>query len=180
MKPSVILLAIFIPICVTAVFSFMQKSGSKSTQKMSDEYFVIKLPNAILTLGIVVIVLITIVILGFTFFSQELPHIIFYIVFGVFLWLSMYLILKTLRFKVVVQNEKITVYSIFAKPYSFTFSEIVSVVRQVKNNQIQSESMVIKTSSGKKLTVESAEMEYKRFLKKIQSEVKREYLFGFK
>lgn len=119
------------------------------------------------------------VLLGFTFLSNERPHFIFYVVFGLFLWLGTYLIVKTLNFKVIVKEKKITVFSAFRKPYSFTFGEIVSAVRQTKKNQMKSERIVVKTVSGKRLIVESSEISYKRFAKKVQLEVRREYLVGF-
>ena len=91
----------------------------------------------------------------------------------------MYLILKTLNFKVIVKGENITVFSTFRKPYSFTFNEIVSAVRQVKKNQVKSERIVIRTVDGRKLIVESVEISYERFAKRIQAEVRSEYLVGF-
>ena len=89
------------------------------------------------------------------------------------------MIVKTLNFKVIVKEKKITVFSAFRKPYSFTFGEIVSAVRQTKKNQMKSERIVVKTVSGKRLIVESSEISYKRFAKKVQLEVRREYLVGF-
>lgn len=89
------------------------------------------------------------------------------------------MIVKTITFKVIVEGNKITVFSAFRKPYSFTFSEIALAVRQVKNNQKKSERIVITTSNGKRLIVENAEIGYKRFAKRIQSEVKKELLVGF-
>ena len=55
------------------------------------------------------------------------------------------------------------------KEYSFTFDEIVSVVRQVKKNKVKSERLIIKTCAGKKLIVENAEISYDRFKKVIIS-----------
>jgi hypothetical protein len=97
-----------------------------------------------------------------------------------FFGVGIYLIIKTLTFKVIVEGNKLTVFSAFRKPYSFTFSEIVSAVRQVKNNQKKSERIVIKTSGGKRVIVENAEINYKRFAKRIQTEVNKERLDGFK
>ena len=81
--------------------------------------------------------------------------------------------------KEIVKNEKITVYSILKKPYSFTFNEVNLVVRQVKKNKEKSERIVIKTTLGRKLIVESGEIAYKMFAKKVESEVEKKYLFGF-
>lgn len=179
MDLGTILSAIFIPACVMGIFSIIQKTSTKTSKTMSDKHFVVMIPNTVSIIGIMCALMSILVLLGFTIFSNELPHLIFYIVFGIFLCLGMYLVLKTLTFKVVVKDETITVFSAFRKPYTFTFSEINSVVRQVKRNQIKSERMVIKTISGKKLIVESSEISYKRFMKRIKAEVKTENMIGF-
>lgn len=179
MNIGIILSAIFIPACVMTIFSAIQKSNIKTSKTMTDKQFVVMIPKIVLVIGITCDVMSVMVLLGFTLFSQELPHAIFYIVFGLFLWLGTYLVFKTLKFRVIVKGEEITVCSIFAKPYTFTFSEIISAVRQVKRNQVKSERIVIRTVFGKRLIVESTEISYKRFLQRIKSEVKSEYLFGF-
>lgn len=179
MNIGIILLIIFLPACVLLAFSLIKKSGNKTSTRMSDKNFTVMLSSTILGIGALEILVLTALLLGFTFFSEELPHLILYVISGVGIWMGMYLILKTLNFKVIVKDEKITVFSTFRKPYSFTFDEIVSAVRQVKNNQVKSERIVIKTKNGKKLIVESVEISYERFSKRIQSEVRSEYLFGF-
>jgi len=78
-----------------------------------------------------------------------------------------------------MSDDEITVHSFFSQSYTFTFGEIVSVLRQVKRNQLRSERMVIKTATAKKLIVESSEISYERFLQRIRAEVKRELLVGF-
>ena len=50
-----------------------------------------------------------IVLLAFTFTSEELPHLVFYIVFGLFFWFGIYIVVETLCFKVIVKNKTITV-----------------------------------------------------------------------
>lgn len=174
-----ILSAILVPACVMLIFSVIQKNGVKKSKTMSDENFTVMIPSIVLIIGIICALMSTAVLLGFTFLSDERPHFIFYVTFGLFFWVGLYLILRTLTFKVIVKGERITVFSAFKKPYTFTFSEIVSAVRQVKKSQTKSERLVIKTVDGKKLIVESLEISYKRFAKKVQLEVKNEYLVGF-
>lgn len=179
MNIGIILSAIFIPACVMATFAMIQKSNVKTNKTMTDKQFVVMIPKIVLVIGVICDLMSVVVLLVFTLFSQKLPHVIFYIVFGSFLWLGTYLILKTLKFKVIVKGEEITVYSIFAKPYTFTFDEIIFAMRQVKRNQVKSERIVIKTIFGKRFIVESQEISYKRFSQRIKSEVKSEYLVGF-
>lgn len=174
-----IISVILIPTCVMIILSVIQNWGSKTSEIKSDKHFVIMIPNIVWVIGMVCAIMALLVMLGFTLFSNELPHLIFYLVFGFFFGLGLYLILKTLYFKVIVADEKITVFATFRKPYTFTFSEIISAIRQVKKNQIKSERIVIKTVSGKRVVVESSEISYKRFMQRIKSEVKSEYLFGF-
>lgn len=179
MNIGIILSAIFIPACVMATFAMIQKSNVKTNKTMTDKQFVVMIPKIVISIGLVLDFLCVMIVIGFTLFSEKIPHIIFYIIFGLGIWLGTYLALKTLKFKVIVKGEEITVQNIFGKPFTFTFSEIVSAVRQVKKNQVKSERIVVKTTSGKKLIVESAEISYKRFLNRIKSEVKSEYLLGF-
>lgn len=179
MNIGIILTSIFLPSFVSLLFSIIQKTKVKVSSTISDNNFTVYLPNIVLITGAMCVLTSLVVLLCFTFLSNELPHLIFYVVFGLFMWLGMYLIVKTLTFKVIVRGKIITVYSAFRRPYSFAFDEIVSVVRQVKKNQTKSERIVIKTTNGEKLIVENTEVSYKRFEKKIQSEVKGDYLVGF-
>ena len=157
----------------------MQKKNIKISKKTSSENFSIFIPSTVLVIGIIDILVFLALLLGFTVLSNERPHLIFYVFCGLGIWLGTYLCIKTLTFKVVVKDEIITVFTAFRKPYSFTFGEIVSAVRQVKKNQLKSERIVIKTTNKMRLIVESGEVSYKRFAKKIQSKVKKEYLTGF-
>ena len=174
-----VLSAIYIPACLSLVFALMKKKRIKINKTMTDKNFTVMLPDTILVIGVIAVLVFSIVMFCFTFFSDEIPHYIFYVIFGFFLWVGIYMIVQTLTFKVNVKGEVITVYSFLRKPYSFAFSDIVSAVRQVKNNQVNSERIVIKTSSRKRLIVENAELAYVRFREKIQLKVKSEYLTGF-
>lgn len=177
--PGLIILVIFVPAGVLIAFSWLQKSRTKREKKMTNEDFTVMLPEGIIVIGIIGNLFYFLLVLGFTIFSKEIPHLIFYLVFGAGFWVGTYLILKTLKFRVIVKGNEITVHSILGKPYTFSFDEIVSAVRQVKKNQLKSERVVIKTRFSKKLIVESAEISYRRFLQKIKSEVPSEYLVGF-
>ncbi|MBR6769392.1 MAG: hypothetical protein IKM34_07910 [Clostridia bacterium] len=177
---KIIVSAICLPICMSLLFSLIQQAKTTTEHRSSDDNFTIKLSPVMFVVGVLGVITATAVMLGFTFLSNEKPHYIFYIVFGSFFLLGAYLAIRTLTFKVVVKGDQITVYSALKKPYTFTFSEIVSAVRHVKPNQIKTESIVIKTANGKKLTVGSVEEEYERFSKRIRAEVSKQYLVGFK
>lgn len=177
---KIIVSAICLPICMSLVFSLIQQAKTTTEHRSSDDNFTIKLSPVIFVVGVLGVVMATAVMLGFTFLSNETPHLIFYIIFGSFFLLGAYLAIRTLTFKVVVKGDQITVYSALKKPYTFTFSEIVSAVRHVKPNQLKTEYIDIKTANGKKLTVGSVEEEYERFSKRIRAEVSKQYLVGFK
>ena len=179
MKVSIILFAIFLPTALSLVFSAIRSQNIKTSKRMSADKFAVQLPNIVAYIGALDIIAAAIVIIGFTFFSEEIPHIIFYIVFGGMIWLGTFLILKTTMFKVVVNNDDITVYSICRKPYSFTFSDIIAVQRQVKERYTPAERIVVKTKSGRKVIVEHSEAGYKRFRDKILRHVDRSLITGF-
>lgn len=179
MSNGIILSVILVPACVILIFSMVQRAGFRKSKAMSDENFTVMIPDMVAVIGAMCALMSLAVLLGFTFLSDEQPHFIFYVVFGLFIWLGTYLIVKTLRYKVIVKEKKVTVFSVFRKPYSFNFDEVVEAVRQIKKNQMHSERIVIKTVSGKRLLVESSEISYKRFAKKVQLEVRRECLVGF-
>jgi hypothetical protein len=183
---AIIIYAILMPITIRYFFVKARESKAEAGQPMSDEDFIIRLPMNFFAIGVAGTILFGTIMLGFTLFPNEPPDeseltgmILFYIVFGGFLWLCVFLALKTVKFKVVVKGDKITVYSMLIKPYSFMFSEIVSVFREVKYNQLKSERMVIETITGKTLIVESAEISYERFLRRVKSDVRSEFLEGF-
>ena len=102
-----------------------------------------------------------------------------YVTIGAFRWLGLYLALKALCFKAVVKREGIRVYSIITRPYAFSFRDIVSAVRQVKNNRVQSERILLKTAAGQKLIVERAEEGYERFRDLIAAKVDAGLRKGF-
>jgi len=174
-----IISVIFMLFGFTLILSIMRKSNIKADKEMSNEYFFLMLPRLFLGIGVTLSLMTLIVMIVFTVFSNELPNIIFYIIFGLFFFLGVYLVLKVLKFKVIVQGEDISVYDIFIKTYTFKFDDIVLVTRQVKKNQLNSERMIIKTKLGKKLIVESAETAYKKLFNMIELKVKKEYLIGF-
>lgn len=183
---AIIIYAALMPIALRYFFVKARESKVEETQTMSDENFIVKLPRSFLALGVAGTILFGTIMLGFTLFSNEpldgskFPvMIIFYAVFGGFIWLCIFLALKTVKFKVVVKGDKITVYSVLSEPYSFMFTEIVSVFREANNNQLKSERMVLEIATGKTLVVESAEISYERLLRRIKSEVKNKLLEGF-
>lgn len=179
MKIYLILSATIVPTFVMLIFSFVNRLNANVPKRATDNRFIIEFPRLYFTIGVICVIIFSVAIICFTIFSQELPNVIFYAVYGFFVLVGIYIALRALKSKVIVNDTKITVYRIIFKPYDFLFSDIVSVKRQKRNNQMKSERMVIRTRDGKKLIVESSQISYKRFLKRIKSEVKSELLVGF-
>ncbi len=108
------------------------------------------------------------------------PDWIFYVSSCLLLLLCLYLIIKTVTFRVVVKGDLITVYSATRRPYSFRFQEIVLVKRQVKQTYYgPRERMIIKAKDKKRVIVESSEISYFRMLDKIKNEVSNDLRTGF-
>lgn len=176
---AIVFSAILIPPCLAIVLSAIQKANMCVSKTMTDRQFAVTIPGVVLWIGILCAFLSLMVMVGFTVFPQEAPPLIFYVIMGVFFWLGAYLALKTIRFRVVVKEERISVSPVFGRAYSFSFDEIASVVRQTKENRVHSERIVVKTTAGKRLVVESSEISYKRFLKRIVSESDNGYPVRF-
>jgi len=141
--------------------------------------FVVQYPKFIFYIGVLCNIVFIIVLLGFTLFSKQLPHLIFYIFCAMFLSWGTYLILKGCKFKVIVTGLQIAVFPVFKKSYTFSFIDIVEVRRQVKKNQMKSERIVIKTKFGQKLVLESQAIAYNMFVVELKDKVNHKYLFGF-
>lgn len=174
-----LLAIIYTPVCVFLLFGLIMASKNKINKQSRKNSFTVYIPEFAAAIGVIGMVLSTIIVLIFSFSSRKIPHIIFYIVFGFFLYVCAYLIVRTFKWKVVVCNDIITVYPLLSKPYSFTVNNIVSAKRQVKNNKVKSERIVIRIDNGKKLIVENAEVSYMRFLKIIKLNANPEVLKGF-
>lgn len=173
----VILTAVFIPFCIATVFSLSEKFKSRIKDTDNKKSFIIHIPPIVSVIGIICSSMSGIIMLLFSVFSKENPHIVFYIVFGGFLWLGAYLTLKAARWKVIVNNEKMTVYPVFSRPYAFDLKDISVVQRQVKNQQ--SERLVIHTNNNKRLIVESLATSYLKLVKIIEQNLSPESLHGF-
>ena len=106
-------------------------------------------------------------------------RIVFYVIFGLAVALSAYLIVKTLRFRVVVKNEKITVTPLLSKTYTFTFSDIETVQRQVKNRyKGKAERIIIRTKQGKRIVVDSSYVSYGKLVERVIDSVETSRLPG--
>jgi len=116
-------------------FVALYRSESKIGMDLSEykDKLVLVYPKFGLFVGIIDSIMAICVMLGFTLFSPELPHVIFYIVFCFFLLIGIYLILKTKYFKLIVEDdEKIIVCSPINTIYTFDFQDIRTVIRQTK------------------------------------------------
>jgi len=165
------------------VFYSIRESKNIEEAKMSDESFVVKHTKIIAIIGIALIAILSIVVVGITI-SQQIQDLIsgllFYGVFGVFYLLGLLLVLLYVKCKVVIEGKNITAFFIIKKPYTFLFSDISSVVREVKRTYYgELEGMVIKTKEGRKIIAEGSQISYERFFKAIELNVNKEYLVGF-
>lgn len=104
---------------------------------------------------------------------------IFYVIFGTAVILCAYLLVKSLRFRVVVKNEKITAIPLLSKTYTFTFEDIETVKRQVKKRyKGEAERIIIYTKQDKKVIVDSSYVSYEKLVKRIIESVEKTKLTG--
>ena len=182
MRPEIlgiVFSCIFVPAAIALVFALIQKSKVKYSKRMTNKNFVVMNSSIVAVIGALDSIASIIVLLAFTFTSEELPHVVFYIVFGLFFWLGIYMIVETFCFKVIVKNKTITVYKKFRKPFTFAFDDIVFAIRKVSRNRYKTEKMKLITNSGKKVTIGNNEISYYRFMNRMKEEVNAEFLHGF-
>lgn len=150
---------------------------------MPDNSFVVMYSKFIAVIGTALDILLIVMAVGVTF-SQQMTSIIsviiFYGVFGLSFFGGLYLVLVSVRHKIICKGKEITVVPIAAKPFTFLLSDIVSVVRERKATHYgERERIVIRTNGGRRIIASSIQISYSRFLKTIESNVSGERLIGF-
>ena len=179
MVGQIVLLTMYLPACIVIILAVRQSKRIKVKKTMTQDYFTVMLPDVFIISATLLNILTVILTGGFMLSDPNSIDWISGIISGLLFWFGTYGIVLGKTFKVVVKNNEITVHKAFRKPYTFTFSDITSAVRQVKKDKIKSERIVIKTSFEKKLIVENLEISYEVFMKKIQEKVNKKYLSGF-
>lgn len=183
MNFSIILFFIFFPAFVTLLFHIIHVITHKASFKqVTKDKFTVCIPNICAIIG-------AITAMAFGAFILFSPVIwpnensffsIFYVAFGAFFGLGIYLVIKTIRFRIVVEKNKITVYPLFSRAYTFVFEDIHMVVRQTKNQyKGQAERIIIHTKQGRKIIVEHSFVAYFKLIDKIQLCVDSSRLIGF-
>lgn len=71
---------------------------------MHDENFIVEIPDAFVSIGIIIALFSAGIMLGFTMFTEQIPHILFYVVLDVLFWLVYCLIFRVLTYKVINKN----------------------------------------------------------------------------
>ena len=156
-------------LCIEVIFVLLFLINSiikNSNNRKYDKYeFVVRIPTMVSLIGVIIFFSSIITMICFSIFSYPKPHIIFYIVFSFFMCLGLYLFMKTMIFRVFVNDINIKVQPLFSKEYSCTFMDINSVKKQTKKNG--AERIIIKFKSKKKLIIENSEYCYREFIEKI-------------
>lgn len=183
MKISIILFVVLLPICISSFVNINHKIAKRASKRASKNNFIVYAPEIYAIIGF----LVAFVFGTFMLFSPLLwPNengkslIFFYISFGAFVLLGIYIIIKTLRFRIVVERVFLTVYPLFQKSYSFTFDEVKTVTRQIKKRYNgRTERIIILTNQGKRVVVDSSFVSYKKLVKIIQENITVSKLIGF-
>lgn len=176
---GVILAVILLLPCIMGIIAVNQKIKRNNNTAMHDEDFIVEIPDAFVSIGIIIALFSAGIMLGFTMFTEQIPHISFYVVLGVLFWLGCCLIFRTLTHKIIVKETNIAVYSSFGKTCYLNFSDIDSATRKCSTGKTRREKIIVRTTSGKQFTVESGEICYKYFKERIKSQIPKEKLFGF-
>lgn len=151
-------------------------------KKQQSKGFTVCVPQTFVVVGALdVIVFGLFIVLSSLIWPDESAknRIAFYVVFGLFVLLGIYIIVKALRSRIVVENEQIKVTPVASKSFVFTFDDIETVKRQVKKRyKGQAERIIIHTKQGKKITVDSSYVSYKKLVERIIEVVEKSKLLG--
>ena len=151
-------------------------------KKQQSKGFTVSVPQVFVVVGVLdVIVFGLFIVFSSLIWPDESAknRITFYVVFGLFVLLGIYMIVKALRSRIVVENEQIKVTPAASKSFVFTFDDIETVKRQVKKRyKGQAERIIIHTKQGKKITVDSSYVSYKKLVKRIIEVVEKSKLLG--
>ena len=132
----------------------------------------------VMNVGILDIITAAILIVAFSVFSSEQPHVIFYIISLFFFLLGGFLCYYAIRFKVFVGETEFIIYPLFSKKTIISYNDISYIRREVKNNRTNSERLVI-VVNNKKYIIEQTCLAYKKFLKFICDNIPHEKLLNF-
>ena len=151
-------------------------------KKQQSKGFTVSVPQVFVVVGVLdVIVFGLFIVFSSLIWPDESAknRITFYVVFGLFVLLGIYMIVKALCSRIVVENEQIKVTPVASKSFVFTFDDIETVKRQVKKRyKGQAERIIIHTKQGKKITVDSSYVSYKKLVKRIIEVVEKSKLLG--
>lgn len=172
----IIIISIFVLI---STFLFISLNKRKAKFRANENKYTVCLPKQIGTLGYIFSSMMIFLMLCFTIFSEELPHMLMYFCFGVFVILGMYLTLKASIFNVGVNNGFVEVSDIFFQRYSFVFDDVTSATKQTKSNKVNSQRIVVITKQKRKLIVENGFLNYQRFSDSLEKNLPSNKLVGF-
>lgn len=179
---AIVLSVIFIPACVTLLVNVIYASTQKASTKTKKNKFTVYIPKLCAVIGVADALCFGLFILFSPIIWPDENNymVVFYMVFGAGLWAGVYLIIKTLRFRIVVEDKEITVYPLFSKAYTFTFDDVEVAIRQTKKRyKGQAERIIVCTKQGKRVIAESSFVAYFKLVDKIQECVDLSRLTGF-
>lgn len=163
---------------IPIIFLLIKRLSLKKTSEFTNENFVVMYPRITVIIGIMGI-LIGASLFGAGIYLNEIEDPIFYVVFGVFILIGIYLLLKSVRWKIVVSGDEITIHPVYGDAYTFSFSDIASVKRQVSGDKTKPDKVTLKTNFDKRIVFDSMCVSYHFFVSRLKAEVNSEYLSGF-
>lgn len=102
----VVTVAVLLPPLIMGIFAVLQKIKRDKDIDMKDEDFIVEISDSIISMGVMIDLVSAGIMVGFTIFTENLPPLIFYAVFGLLFWIGSFLIYRTLTFKVIVKDKK--------------------------------------------------------------------------
>ena len=147
--------------------------------KNCNNKIVVTVPEILYTLGLIISIMCSLLMIYFIFAATESLPIGFYIFYGLFISIGIFAAILQKRWKVIVKKDVITIYPFIGSKYSFCHTDIISIIRQVKKNRVKSERIIIKLVNKRKIIVESSHIGYEKLLKYLLSVTTSDIRVGF-
>lgn len=162
---AVICISIYVPVVILCVITAFRRLKYPTILSVSEKRFSIYIAEFAAWIGAMLCITFTAMLIGFSIGVQEKPHLFFYVVCGVFVWVGTYITIKALCFRIDVKNEKIIVYSLLHEPRDLYPGDLISVKRQTKQARThQMERIVIESNHVGRIVVENSFINYDRFI----------------
>ena len=169
-----------LPVIVLALCLLLKRKTLAKRCRRRKSCYVVCIPDFVAVLGTVFAAAVSLlgVYAALTASGAKSEMLIIYLICGGGQWLGIYAAALTIRWRIVVKGNDLTVYPLFSKIYQINLRDVISAKRQVKDNQTRSERIVLRTSRHR-VVIDKSMIAYNLFKAHLESELPQSIREGF-